>query len=88
MCVVCFALVCTACFGDRYAKLPLDRKLKVACQHGDLQNAEFFLLQGADVNFTTLAGSTPLMDAVWYGHSHVVDFLLRSGANIEHKVRL
>eukprot|EP00591_Stephanopyxis_turris_P014711 CAMPEP_0195536420 /NCGR_PEP_ID=MMETSP0794_2-20130614/46035_1 /TAXON_ID=515487 /ORGANISM="Stephanopyxis turris, Strain CCMP 815" /LENGTH=151 /DNA_ID=CAMNT_0040669825 /DNA_START=188 /DNA_END=640 /DNA_ORIENTATION=+ len=37
-----------------YAKLPLDRKLKVACQHGDLQNAEFFLLQGADVNFKTM----------------------------------
>ena len=70
-----------------YAKLPLDRKLKVACQHGDLQNAEFFLLQGADVNFKTMAGSTPLMDAVWFGHSHVVDFLLRSGADIEHKVR-
>ncbi len=69
-----------------YAKLPLDRQLKVACQHGDLQNAEFFLLQGADVNFETPAGSTPLMDAVWFGHSHVVDFLLRSGADIEHKV--
>ena len=28
-----------------YAKVPLDRKLKIACQFGDLRNAEFFLLQ-------------------------------------------
>ena len=43
--------------------------------------------QGASVDAATVAGSTALMDAVWYGHSHIINFLLKNGARMD-KVRV
>ena len=61
------------------------RTLKSAAQAGDLDAVKYHLAQGAKINATTAAGHFPLGGAIIHGHSHVVEFLISRGANVNLK---
>ena len=57
---------------------PLDE----AISHGDLARVETLLAQGSPAdNADALSGSTPLIDAAFWGHTDIVKTLLAHGAN-------
>lgn len=51
------------------------------CQYGQLKNCKQWLSSGGDVNTRDMFKWTPLMVAVFGGHSEVVKLLLESGAD-------
>jgi ankyrin repeat protein len=57
--------------------------LHYACTRGQLEVAQFLVINGANVNSTSLNGSTPLMMAVQSGNEQLVKFLLDSGADLQ-----
>ncbi|XP_022229578.1 myotrophin isoform X1 [Drosophila obscura] len=52
-----------------------------AADFGQLKVLEFLILKGADVNKKDKHGITPLLAAIWEGHTSCVEFLLKKGAN-------
>jgi hypothetical protein len=52
-----------------------------AAETGHLQNAKESIDAGADVNITLSTGATPLMLAIFDGHTDIVRLLLDKGAN-------
>ncbi len=60
-------------------------ELMLACADGDLSRVNELLNFGADVNKTSLDGSTALMYASRNNHLHVVRALVNAGAKIDMK---
>ena len=56
----------------------------VASQEGQLDVVRELLARGASVNAATNTGSTPLIQACWFGHIEVVRALLAAGADKHH----
>jgi ankyrin repeat protein len=56
--------------------------LHYACTRGQLEVAQFLVLNGANVNSNSLNGSTPLMMAVQSGNEELIKFLLDKGADL------
>ena len=58
-----------------------DRSLLHSATHGDIDEMESALSEGASVSATDLGGNTPLHLAALHGHSDYVRKLLERGAN-------
>ncbi|KAK7873690.1 hypothetical protein R5R35_013224 [Gryllus longicercus] len=65
----------------------LGKSLREAARAGNAESALWLLNAGADVNFTTSHGWTPLMDAAYNAHADVVSLLLERGADIRAKTQ-
>jgi len=63
----------------------LNRDLQDAAKKGDAEKAKEFIEQGADVEYESGAGWTPLMYASARGHMETVKALLRKGADVNAK---
>lgn len=59
----------------------------VACASGDLAKVEQMLADGADPNYLSDLGGTPLTWAVAWDRQEVVECLLRNGAEVELPAR-
>lgn len=59
----------------------------VACASGDLGKVEQMLADGADPNYLSDLGGTPLTWAVAWDRQEVVECLLRNGAEVELPAR-
>jgi ankyrin repeat protein len=57
--------------------------LHYACAKGHLEVSSFLLANGANVNATSLGGTTPLMMAVQSGNEYLVKLLLDKGADLQ-----
>ncbi|XP_030384815.1 myotrophin [Scaptodrosophila lebanonensis] len=55
--------------------------LHYAADFGQLKVLKFLIEMGADVNKSDKHGITPLLAAVWEGHTSCVQLLLEKGAN-------
>jgi ankyrin repeat protein len=55
--------------------------LSRACATGDLEVVETLVDAGASLKNRDMLGMTPLLNAVYHGHPHVVRFLLARGAD-------
>eukprot|EP00099_Drosophila_melanogaster_P017377 NP_573347.1 uncharacterized protein Dmel_CG7423 [Drosophila melanogaster] len=55
--------------------------LHYAADFGQLKLLEFFVRIGAEVDRKDKYGITPLLAAIWEGHTRCVEFLLRMGAS-------
>jgi len=73
------ALVFSPC---QCAKKRVDIQLLCAAKHGDVDAAQRFLDQGADVNAKDEAGLTPLHLAAWRSHVEVARLLIQRGAEV------
>lgn len=62
--------------------------LTSAVQSGDESAVSALLAEGADVNETTGGGQTPLILAVIFGHTHIVQQLVAAGADPEQRDNL
>ena len=64
-----------------------DTPLAIAAQYGKLRTAELLIKYGANIESEDNKGNTPLMTAAERGGSckKVVQFLLKKGANVNHK---
>jgi len=61
-----------------------DTALHHAAQNGDLAMVKHLVEKhGAVVSGAGYMGNTPLIDAARHGHTHVVDYLLGKGANVD-----
>lgn len=69
----------------------IDRKAGVsalhkACQGGHLEVVKILVEYGAFINHqATITGHTPLIEAIWYKSSEIVDYFIRLDARIELK---
>ncbi|XP_022107355.1 ankyrin repeat domain-containing protein 49-like [Acanthaster planci] len=59
---------------------PVD--LATAAASGSLNLVQSLVAQGADVNFKSSNGFSPLCNAAFWGYSEIVEYLLRHGANV------
>ncbi len=59
----------------------------VACASGDLDKVQRMLADGADPNYLSDLGGTPLTWAVAWDRQEVVECLLRNGAEVELPAR-
>jgi len=59
----------------------LNKALLEAVKKGDLSKVQELVQEGADVNFKTRSGDTPLHIAASKGHLEILDFLLKNGAD-------
>jgi len=59
----------------------LNKALLKAVKKGDLSKVQELVQEGADVNFKTRSGDTPLHVAASNGHLEIFDFLLKNGAD-------
>jgi len=57
--------------------------LHYACTRGHLDVAQFLILNGANVNATSINGSTPLMMAAQSGNEELIKYLLDKGADLQ-----
>ncbi|XP_017110784.1 myotrophin [Drosophila elegans] len=55
--------------------------LHYAADFGQLKLLKFFVRIGAEVDRKDQYGVTPLLAAIWEGHTRCVEFLLRMGAS-------
>ena len=56
-----------------------------ACREGDLFKMRQLIKEGCDVNTRGENGTTPLIEAAWWGHNQVVQELIRGGARVNVK---
>jgi len=66
----------------------LNKDLLRACDDGILTDVIFSLVHGADIDAVELGGFTPLVSASIGGHSEIVEYLLKKGANTEAATNL
>ena len=59
--------------------------LYIAARNGHYKVCEILLEYGADVNFPTDKGSTPLHAASYHGHEDIINLLISYGADINKK---
>jgi len=59
----------------------LNKAVLEAVKKGDLSKVQELIQEGADVNFKTRSGDTPLHIAASKGHLEIFDFLLKNGAD-------
>ena len=62
--------------------------LTSAVTSGDESAVSALLAEGADVNETTSGGQTPLILAVIFGHTHIVEQLVQAGADPQQRDNL
>ncbi|KAK2187015.1 hypothetical protein NP493_180g01024 [Ridgeia piscesae] len=55
--------------------------LSVAADYGQKEVIEFLITKGADVNANDRYGISPLLSAIYEGHTECVKILLQKGAN-------
>ena len=55
--------------------------LHYAADYGQYDVLEFLIQKGADVNLADKHGITPLLAAIWEGHTKCVELLLQKGAS-------
>ncbi|KAH8291620.1 hypothetical protein KR018_007043 [Drosophila ironensis] len=69
--------------GGRNVNEPIGGRfpLHYAADFGQLKLLKFFVRMGADVNRKDKYGITPLLAAIWEGHTRCVEFLLQMGAS-------
>ncbi|MDN5247643.1 MAG: ankyrin repeat domain-containing protein [Wolbachia endosymbiont of Tyrophagus putrescentiae] len=60
----------------------LNQKLIDSCEKGNLEAVRNAIKEGADINHYDKYGLTPLYYSVFFKHYEIVEFLLKSGANI------
>ncbi|OHD69138.1 MAG: hypothetical protein A2W19_05990 [Spirochaetes bacterium RBG_16_49_21] len=53
---------------------------------GDVENIQYYLQKGENINGVDKSGFTPLLWAVYYGHEQAVEFLIKKGADINYKI--
>ena len=68
--------------GDSYSNTP---PLWYAVLNGHKEIVEVFIAEGADVNWKTEFGSTPLHGAAQFGHKEVAELLIAKGADVNAK---
>ncbi|BFG01304.1 myotrophin [Drosophila madeirensis] len=66
---------------DVNAELGMRCPIHYAADFGHLKLLQFFVRMGADVDRKDKYGITPLLAAIWEGHTSCVECLLRMGAN-------
>ncbi|CAH1787770.1 unnamed protein product [Owenia fusiformis] len=59
--------------------------LHFAADYGQTEIIEYLVSQGADVNMSDKHGITPLLAAIWEGHTKSVQVLLDNGAKKDGK---
>ena len=59
--------------------------LCVACRYGHIEMAAFLIDSGANVNFETQRGSTPLIEAAKGNYTDLVSMLLSREASVGRK---
>ena len=55
--------------------------LHYASDYGQREVVEYLISRGADVNAIDKFGITPLLAAIWEGHTECVKLMLQHGAN-------
>ncbi len=70
--------------GEKNGKLGVS-VLHKACMNGNLEIAKILVDAGADVNFKSDEGFTPLYVAVQKNHISIVEYLLTKGVSIDEK---
>lgn len=55
--------------------------LHYACDYGQLEVVKFLCSKGAKVDATDKHGITPILAAIWEGHTTCVKYLLENGAS-------
>ncbi|XP_034655633.1 myotrophin [Drosophila subobscura] len=66
---------------DVNAELGMRYPIHYAADFGHLKLLQFFVRMGADVDRKDKYGITPLLAAIWEGHTSCVECLLKMGAN-------
>lgn len=49
---------------------------------GEVEVVKFLYEKGAELNLQNKEGETPLMKAADFGHAHIVEYLIRMGADV------
>ncbi|MBO5481771.1 MAG: ankyrin repeat domain-containing protein [Spirochaetaceae bacterium] len=65
----------------------LNEDLLTAIQRGNFDMVKSLISQGADVNYATIQGNSPLTYAVYSGDIEIIKFLLQKGADPNKKNR-
>ena len=68
--------LCISLFAD------INDELIEAVESGDIENAQRFIAQGADVNAKDWHGCTILMVAALKGHIKLIELLINEGADL------
>ena len=63
----------------------LNEDLLTAIQRGNFDMVKSLISQGADVNYATMDGNSPLTFAVYSGDMEIIKFLLEKGADPNKK---